>query len=382
MTKHRKKFVLGALGLFLFAAIPSANAAEALQFTVDPAWPKTLPNKWILGEIGGMATDAQNNVWVLQRPRSLTEDEKGAALNPPRSQCCMPAPSVIQFDSAGNVKSAWGGPGQGYQWPEREHALRLDNKGNVYLSGNGPKDQMLVKFTTDGKFVKQFGRLVDPLGSKDTTAVGRPADIFYDQAGNELYIADGYGNHRVLVIDAETFAFKRMWGAYGKAPEDPMPRVEPAPGTSTNFATANAYNPEMQHFGNPVHCVKIANDGLVYVCDRTNNRIQVFQKNGTFVKQLVIRPETRGTGSSYDLAFWPDRNQTYMIIADGADNEAVIVRRDDGKEVGFFGHYGRQAGQFHNIHQVVVDSKGNVYTGEVDTGMRIQKFVPNAPPAR
>ena len=229
MIRRRSKFALGALGLFLLAATPSADAAEALQFTVDPTWPKTLPNNWILGEIGGMATDAQNNVWVLQRPRSLTDDEKGAALNPPRSKCCMPAPSVIQFDSAGNVKSAWGGPGQGYQWPEREHALRLDNKGNVYLSGNGPKDQMLVKFTTDGKFVKQFGRLVDPLGSKDTTAVGRPADIFYDQASNELYIADGYGNHRVLVIDADTFAFKRMWGAYGRPPEDPMPRVEPAP---------------------------------------------------------------------------------------------------------------------------------------------------------
>ena len=246
MQNRSSKFAFALLaGACLFAATPSANAAEALQFTVDPSWPKTLPNNWILGEIGGMAADAQGNVWVLQRPRSLTEDEKGAALEPPRSKCCMPAPSVIQFDSAGNVKTAWGGPGQGYQWPEREHALRLDNKGNVYLSGNGPKDQMLVKFTTDGKFVKQFGRLVDPLGSKDTTAVGRPADIFYDQASNELFIADGYGNHRVLVIDADSFAFKRMWGAYGKAPEDPMPRVEPAPGTATNFATANAYNPDM-----------------------------------------------------------------------------------------------------------------------------------------
>ena len=177
-----------------------------------------------------MAIDAQDNVWVLQRPRSLTEDEKGAALNPPRSKCCMPAPSVIQFDAAGNVKTAWGGPGQGYQWPEREHALRLDNKGNVYLSGNGPKDQMLVKFTTDGKFVKQFGTPRRSARQQGHNSVGRPADIFYDQASNELYIADGYGNHRVLVIDADTFAFKRMWGAYGKAPEDPMPRVEPAPG--------------------------------------------------------------------------------------------------------------------------------------------------------
>jgi len=158
-----------------------------------------------------------------------------------------------------------------------------------------------------------------------------------------------------------------MWGAYGKPPTD---------------MKLENYNPAAQQFTNPVHCVKIANDGLVYVCDRTNDRVQVFQKNGTFVKEFVIRPETRGTGSSYDLAFWPDRNQTYLIIADGADGEAVIVRRADGKEVGAFGHYGKQAGQFHNIHQIVSDSKGNIYTGEVDTGMRVQKFTPNAPPVK
>jgi hypothetical protein len=169
------------------------------------------------------------------------------------------------------------------------------------------------------------------------------------------------------VLDADSLAYKRMWGAYGKPPTD---------------MKMKNYEPEAPQFTNPVHCVKIANDGLVYVCDRTNDRIQVFNKDGSFVKQFAIRPETRGTGSSYDLAFWPDRNQTYLIIADGADGEAVIVRRDDGKEVGAFGHYGRQAGQFHNIHQVVTDSKGNVYTGEVDTGMRIQKFTPTTPPTR
>jgi hypothetical protein len=383
MHNRNSKFAFAVLaGACLYAATPPANAAEALQFTVDPSWPKTLPNNWILGEIGGMAADAQGNVWVLQRPRSLTEDEKGAALEPPRSKCCMPAPSVIQFDSAGNVKTAWGGPGQGYQWPEREHALRLDNKGNVYLSGNGPKDQMMVKFTTDGKFVKQFGRLVDPLGSKDTTAVGRPADIFYDQASNELFIADGYGNHRVLVIDADSFVFKRMWGAYGKAPEDPMPRVEPAPGTATNFATANAYNPDMQHFGNPVHCVKVANDGLVYVCDRSNNRIQVFQKNGTYVKQFVYDKETKGSGSTWDVQLWPDRNNTYLIVADGTNNMVRIIRRDDGTVVNTFGTGGRQAGQFHWVHALAIDNQGNLYAGEVDTGKRIQKFVPNIRPQR
>jgi len=188
-----------------------------------------------------------------------------------------------------------------------------------------------------------------------------------DTQANELFFSDGYFNHRIIVLDADTLGFKRMWGAYGKTP--------------TDLKVPN-YNPKSEQFANPVHCVRIANDGLVYVCDRTNDRIQVFQKNGSFVKEFPIRPETHGTGSSYDLAFWPDRNQTYLIIADGADGEAVIVRRSDGQEVGAFGHYGKQVGQFHNIHQIVSDSKGNIYTGEVDVGMRVQKFTPNRAPAK
>ena len=191
--------------------------------------------------------------------------------------------------------------------------------------------------------MKQFGKVAPVTNSMDTTQLGSVASIAIDQAANEIFLADGYSNHRVIVLDADNLTYKRMWGAYGKQPTD---------------MKMKNYEPEAPQFTNPVHCVKVANDGLVYVCDRTNDRIQVFQKNGTFVKQFVIRPETRGTGSSYDLAFWPDRNQTYLIIADGADNEAVIVRRDDGKEVGFFGHYGRQAGQFHNIHQVVDQLEG------------------------
>jgi DNA-binding beta-propeller fold protein YncE len=215
--------------------------------------------------------------------------------------------------------------------------------------------------------MKQFGKVAPVTNSMDTSQLGSVASIAIDQAANELFLADGYSNHRVIVLDADTLAYKRMWGANGKQPTD---------------MKMENYNPNAPQFANPVHCVKVSNDGFVYVCDRSNLRIQVFQKNGTFVKQFTIRPETRGTGSAYDIAFWPDRNQTYMIVADGANGEAIIVRRSDGMEVGAFGHYGRQAGQFHNLHQVVVDSKGNVYTGEVDTGMRIRKFVPNGPPAR
>jgi len=364
----RKMLVAAVLASVTAIAGAQAIAAEGPpQFEVDASWPKQLPNNWILGQIGGMTVDAQDHIWVFQRPRSLNEADRGATLTPKRSKCCAPAPSVMEFDSEGNLIQSWGGPGTHPDWPVSEHGIQVDSKGAVWLTGNSDKDAQLLKFSRDGKFMKQFGKVTPVTNSMDTSQLGSVASIAIDQAANEIFLADGYSNHRVIVLDSENLTYKRMWGAYGKQPTD---------------MKMKNYEPEAPQFTNPVHCVKIANDGLVYVCDRTNDRVQVFQKNGTFLKQFVIRPETRGTGSSYDLAFWPDRNQTYMIIADGADNEAVIVRRDDGKEVGFFGHYGKQAGQFHNIHQVVTDSKGNVYTGEVDTGMRIQKFVPNAPPAR
>ncbi|HXJ03130.1 MAG TPA: hypothetical protein VNH44_18065 [Micropepsaceae bacterium] len=340
-------------------------AAEGPQFKVDPFWPKPLPNNWILGQIGGLTVDAQDHIWINQRPRSLTKDEAGAMQNPPQSKCCVAAPPIMEFDAAGNFLKGWGGPGEGYDWPEQEHAARLDGKGNIYLAGNGAKDQMLLKFTTDGKFVKQLGKLAMPFGSKDTNSVGRVADIFYDAPTNELYLADGYGNHRVMVIDADTFAFKRMWGAYGKPPSDdsiPM------------------YNPASPQFANPVHCVKIANDGLVYVCDRSNNRIQVFQKNGTFVKEFVYDKDTRQSGSTWDLALWPDKNNTYLVVADGTNNMIRVIRRSDGTVLSTFGTGGRQAGQFHWVHVMGIDSKGNLYTGEVDTGKRIQKFTSNMTP--
>jgi DNA-binding beta-propeller fold protein YncE len=359
------KLLLAAMGAALVFGAPAM--AEGPHFKVDASWPKQLPNNWIIGQIGGMTVDAQDHIWVFQRPRSLNEADRGATLNPPRSRCCVPAPSVVEFDTAGNVVSAWGGPGMIPDWPESEHAIYVDAKNQVWLTGNGKNDAALLKFTRDGKFLKQFGKLTPVTNSLDTTQLGSTASIAMDPVANEIFLADGYGNHRVIVLDADSLAYKRMWGAYGKPP--------------TDMKLPN-FNPASAQFANPVHCVKIANDGLVYVCDRTNDRIQVFQKNGTFVKEFVIRPETRGTGSSYDMAFWPDRNQTWMMIADGADGEALIVRRADGKEVGTFGHYGKQAGQFHNVHQIAADSKGNIYTGEVDTGMRVQKFVPDMAPAK
>ena len=324
----------------------------APKFVVDPFWPKPLPNRWILGQVAGVAVDAQDHVWIVQRPKSLSEDEKGATLSPPRNECCVPAPPVMEFDPEGNLVQAWGGPGAGYDWPENEHGIFVDAQSNVWLAGNAEKDAQILKFTRDGRFQMQIGKPGVSKGDADTQNLNRPADVRLDPATNELFVADGYGNHRVIVFDAATGAYKRHWGANGRPPGDLG----------------------VKQFQNPVHCVRIAKDGLVYVCDRRNNRIQVFKKDGTFVKEFALAPDTRGGGSVWDLDFSPDPAQTYLYTADGENNLLRILQRSDGKVVGGFGRSGRQAGNFHWVHSIAVDSKGNIYTTEVDNAKRVQKF--------
>jgi hypothetical protein len=352
--------------LAAFAAVlgASAGAQSVPQFTVDPAWPKPLPHNWILGQVGGIFVDSQDHVWVFQRPRSLTEDERGATLTPPRSICCAPAPPVMEFDQAGNVVQAWGGPHAGYDWPASEHGIAVDTHGFVWLAGSGKGDGSILKFRRDGTFVMQIGHPA-PVNSSDTTHLGQPADMWIDEAANEIYVADGYGDHRVVVFDTETGAFKRMWGAYGKPPRDDGPaKYDPSAPVSTSFA-------------NPVHCVRIAHDGLVYVCDRINDRYQVFHKDGTFVREVRERPETLGNGSVWSMNFYPPKEQTYLLVADGENNEVRIVRRDNDTVVGHFGQSGRNAGEFHWVHVMAVDSRGDVFTGEVDNAKRIQRFHPS-----
>jgi len=338
--------------------------AQSPAFRVDPFWPKPLPNNWILGQIGGIATDAKDNVWVFQRPRSLTDDEKGATLDPPRSKCCAPAPSVLVFNQAGDVVKSWGGPGDnlGYDWPLQEHGILVDDKGFVWLSGNGKGDNMVLKFTTDGKFVKQIGKSGALTNSADLSQFGMVAALALDKAANEIYAADGYGNHRVAVFDGDSGEIKRVWGAYGKPPtDDALP----------------PYNPDSPQFANPVHCIALGKDGLVYVCDRSNNRVQVFRKDGSFVRQFVFDANTKGPGSAWGLAFSPlDKTQNYFILIDGTSNVIETVRRRDGVVVGSYGRPGRGAGELHWVHAAAFDSRGNFYTGEVDTGKRLQKWAP------
>src|SRR5689334_663058 len=361
------------IGPYAFAwllTIAPAFAGDAPRFQVDASWPKPLPNNWIMGQAAGVAVDAQDHIWVIQRPRTLTDDEKAASFIPPRTKCCVAAPPVIEFDQEGNVLRAWGGPGQGYDWFENEHGINIDYKGFVWLGGNGNNDGQVLKFTQDGKFVLQIGKPGPPTGSADTTRLGRPADTEVDPETNEVYIADGYGNHRVIVFDADTGAYKRHWGAYGKPPNDAkQPPYNPA-------------GPAPQQFANPVHCVKISKDGLVYICDRTNDRIQVFRKDGTFVKEFIIEKNTLRAGSVWDLDFWIDPKQTYLLNADGMNNEVRTLRRETGEIVGAFGRNGRNAGEFHWVHNLAIDSKGNIYTTEVDTGKRAQKFRHLAPAVR
>lgn len=344
-----------------------ARAAEPPQMQVDPFWPKPLPHNWILGQVPGVAVDAADNVWIVQRPRSVTAKEKGAALHPPHNGCCIPAPPVIEFDPAGNVLRAWGGPGKGYDWPQNEHGIYIDPQGFVWVGGNGPDDGQVLKFTPDGGFVLQIGHPAHGAASNDVTRMSRPADIAVDPAANEVYVADGYGNRRIIVFDATTGAYKRHWGAYGARPVDAPFRYNPAA-------------PPPRQFGTPVHCVKLAKDGLVYVCDRQNDRIQVFQKDGRFVTEWRIAPATLGLGSVWDLALWPDATQSLLFNADGENNRVRILQRGDGSVLGAFGRSGRQPGQFHWVHNLAIDSHGNVFTTEVDNGKRVQRFVPAAPP--
>jgi len=336
---------LGASVLSFAARAQPGAEGRVPQLRVDPAWPKPLPNRWLMGQAAGVAVDAQDHVWVLQRPRTLTEE--------PRSLCCVPAPPVLEFDPTGNLLQAWGGPGQGYDWPAVEHGIVVDYQGHVWIGGNGERDHQLLKLTRDGKLVLQIGRAGMTGGDGDTAHLGRPANVAVDPATNEVFVADGYKNHRVIVFDAQTGAYKRHWGADGRPPGDAS----------------------VKSFGNPVHCVRFARDGLLYVCDRSNNRIQVFKRDGTFVKEFVVAPATRGNGSVWDVDVSHDAPQTWLYTADGENNHVWTLLRESGRVLAKFGRNGRQAGQFLSVHNLAVDSRGHIYTTEVGSGKRVQKFL-------
>jgi hypothetical protein len=419
-----------------------APGASTPRFVADPAWPQRLPHGWVLGQIGGLYVDRHDHVWVYNRPRTLTNDEAGAEgpvaggkvdglggdrANGPIADCCKAAPSVLEFDAAGKLLQAWGGPAdpgfletrcredQGCIWPNSEHGLYVDDHDNVWLAGNSAGvpatrtpwttnthggDGFVLKFDSSGHFRMRIGGTPTRPDSNDTAGgaqgtptLFQPADMVVDEAAHRLYVADGYGNRRVLIVDSESGRYIGHFGAYGTNPVDD--KAAAAAGRwNPNYGPGPA--PKPAFFRNPVHCVKLAADGKVYVCDRGNDRIQVFDRKDPalgkpcanpsgapgkcgFVGETIVsgRTETMPTlpGTAVSVNFSRDPAQTCLYVGDNTNQTIYILERSALKELARLGSGGRGVGQFHWLHQVAMDSRGNLYTGEVDTGKRVQRFI-------
>ena len=341
----------------------AGRQVQAPTFEVDPFWPQPLPNHWILGSVIGVGVDARDHVFIVHRQQTLNpRTEVGATATPPIGECCAAAPPVLEFDPEGRLVNAWGGPGAGYTWPESNHGIAIDDKDNVWIGGNGPGDSHILKFSRDGRLLQQLGIPGRNADSRATDHFGRVAKISFDTRAQEAYVADGYANKRVAVLDMATGAVKRFWGAYGNVPSD------------SNLGPYNPDAPLAQQFRNPVHCAEPSTDGLVYVCDRPNDRIQVFRTNGTFVREVRIAPRTLGDGSTWDIAFSRDPEQKYLFLADGKNEKIYVIERQTLEVLASFGDGGRQPGQFFAVHSIATDSKGNLYTTETYEGKRLQKF--------
>jgi sugar lactone lactonase YvrE len=385
-----------------------AQAAQAPRFEVDPLWPRPLPNHWLLGSATGIAVDARDHVFVVNLTDSFNQrTEISAATNPPTGECCFPAPGVLEFDAAGNLVSHWGGAGQGTSWPMSAHGIAIDRTGMLWIGGAGGSDTQIFRFRPGGQLAMQVGAAAPapaapgaggragadtayegvagagrggrgaaggrggraggppalPANSASMDAFGGATDISFDPAANEAFVADGARNRRIAVVDMNTGRIKRMWGAYGNKPDDaPLPAY--APGAAP-----------AKQFGTPVTCAQLSTDGHLYVCDRQNNRIQVFRKDGSFVKEKIIMPRTLGAGSVWDVAFSRDPQQRFLYVADGTNMKVHILDRQSLEVLTSFGDGGRGPGQFYGVHSIATDSQGNIYTTETYEGKRVQKFV-------
>ncbi|MEE2636073.1 MAG: hypothetical protein VYE68_02420 [Acidobacteriota bacterium] len=355
------------------------------RFEVDPLFPKNLPNHWLMGPTIGVDVDSRDHIWVVHRNtpnQFVLNTEIGMTADPPVAECCQPGPPVLEFDQEGNLVQGWGGPGTetgDYTWPLSNHGITIDGADNVWIGGNGGPDSHVVKFDRQGNFLMQVGafgaRMTGPVSERTgepspqrnshaTDSFGRVAKIGIDNEANEAYFADGYFNRRMAVVDMTTGEMKRYWGAYGNEPDDDLDLGRYEPGGEP-----------AQQFRGPVHCGEISGDGLVYVCDRAEDRIQIFQKDGTFVSEHIVAPATRSQGSTWDIDFSHDPEQRWIYLADGQNMKVYIIQRDTMEVLTAFGDGGRQPGMFFAVHSIAVDTSGNIYTTETYEGSRLQKFV-------
>jgi hypothetical protein len=407
-----KKLIRGpallSIGCLFILAISNAAQKEGAKnpskdvpvYKVDPFWPKPLPNHWIMQGVPVMVVDKDDHIWVMNRPRDANPDETGAATNPSRTDCCVAAPAVLEFDTEGNLLKGWGGPGYVPGWPAEgnprpgagaEHGIVVDREGNVWISGSSRGDS-IMKFSSEGKLLWDFGHrgprpkqgeTVQPLKQNNQETEVFPGGIFFfdlDEDAKEIYIVD---NKRVLVYDYDG-KFKRGWGGHGV----PLSEIDNDPTPPYDWKAGGP--PDQKQFAPALHCVHFSTDGLVYVCERGSDRIQVFTKEGKFITSFFVHPSTpsRGPecggpgstmfgmcGTTYNLTFSHDAEEKYVMVADGTNDKVWIQNRKTGEVAGSVGDNGRMAGYFHWIDAIAMDSQGNIYTGEVDTGKRVQKFI-------
>ena len=347
--------------------IAASNDVMAPAFLVDPLWPKPLPNHWITGNTIGVDVDDRDHIFTVHRNTENMfggRTEIGLALGV--AECCTPAPPILEYDIEGNLINAWGGPVEGapYQWPESNHGIEVAANGDVWIGGNGGPDSHVLVFTRDGEYIRTVGVPGEEFDSNSTTAFGRVAEIAIDEDAGEAYFADGYVNKRVAVVDVATGAFKRYWGAYGSTDIDDDADDTYTPG-----------QPGPDVFRGPVHCAEPSNDGLIYVCDRGADRVQIFRPDGTFVSEHIYNPATLAQGSTWDIAFSPDEDQEFIYLADGQNFKISIIDRASMEVLYTFGDGGRQPGLFYAPHSIATDSEGNIYTTETYEGKRVQKFL-------
>jgi DNA-binding beta-propeller fold protein YncE len=367
-------------GLVLLETNP-IDGAKMPRFAADATWP-SLPTGYLIGQVSGVAVDQEGDIWVVNRPNSLHSMDIGATRSPPISICCKPLKEVIEFDRDGKIKQNWSGretapliDGE-IQYPSNIHGIYVDTQNTVWIAGNGPGDHLVVRYTSGGEHIAQFGKRNKTNGNLDKELLGNPADVYFDALTSHVLIADGYTNRRIIEFDYQTRAFEKYWGAFGELPQDAS-RTKTFDFTQAMTTPEDGVDPKTTTFSDIVHCIVRGPDHYLYACDRRNNRIQVFleTKDGTiaFKESIEIAPVTGGTGSATDIAWSPDGE--FMYVADMINGRIWVFDSQTRKKLGSIGRPGRYAGQFHWLHSLDADQDGNLYATEVHTGQRVQKLV-------